>query len=94
VSFLPQSTAAAIIKKAAKTIFYQFPEVGSTMRLLIHDSLLGESRAREVDECLRVSQEVMESPIEELPLDPTWNMGEYLTIQTEAKVGKVWGEME
>lgn len=93
VSFLPQSTAAAIIKKAAKTIFYQFPWVGDTLRLLIHDSILGEATEQEVSICLDVSQRVMEAPIEELPLDPTWGLGEYLTIGTEAKVGRSWGEM-
>lgn len=93
VSFLPQSTAAAIIKKAAKTIFYQHPAVGSTLRLLIHDSVLGECDEREVDKCLKVSQDVMESPLTELPLDPQWGMGEYLTIGSEAKVGKSWGSM-
>ena len=93
VSFLPQSTAAAIIKKAAKRIYYDFPQVGETLRLLIHDSIFGEAREREIDECLRVSAEVMEAPIQELPLDPAWGMGEFLTINTEAKVGKSWGSM-
>ncbi len=93
VSFLPQSTAAAIIKRAARTIYYEHLTVGETLRLLIHDSILGESREGDIDECLRVSQEVMEAPIPELPLDPTWGMGEFLTIGTEAKVGKSWGAM-
>ena len=93
VSFLPQSTAAAIIKKAAKRIYYDFPQVGETLRLLIHDSIFGEAREREIDECLRVSAEVMEAPIQELPLDPAWGMGEFLTINTEAKVGKSGGSM-
>ena len=93
VSFLPQSTAAAIIKRAAKRIFYDHYSVGETLRLLIHDSILGEVCEDEVDRCLEISQKVMEAPIEELPLDPSWGMGEYLTIGTEAKVGKSWGSM-
>lgn len=93
VSFLPQSTAAAIIKKAAKRLFYETPWVGETLRLLIHDSILGEVPEGEVEQCLRVSAQIMESPIPELPLDPAWNLGEFLTIGTEAKVGKSWGEM-
>lgn len=93
VSFLPQSTAAAIIKKAAKRIFYDFQEVGETLRLLIHDSILGECVEAAVATCLEVSARVMEAPIPELPLDPKWGMGEFLTIQTEAKVGKSWGDM-
>lgn len=93
VSFLPQSTAAAIIKQSAKSLFYSHPGVGETLRLLIHDSILGEATEGEIEECLKISAEVMEAPIEELPLDPSWNMGEFLTIQTEAKVGKSWGSM-
>lgn len=94
VAFLPQSTAAAIIKKAAKQIWYSHPTLASYLRLLVHDSIIFEVPDGEVDECLRVSEAVMESPIEELPLDPEWNMGQYLTIQTEAKVGKSWGSMK
>lgn len=93
VSFLPQSTAAAIIKQAAKRIYFDYPWVGETLRLLIHDSILGECDERSVDVCLRISQEVMESPIPELPLDPSWGMGEFLTIGSEAKVGNSWGSM-
>jgi hypothetical protein len=94
VSFLPQSTAAAIIKQAAKRLFYEFPVVGETLRLLIHDSILGEVDDGGVEECLRVSREVMETPIRELPLDPNWNMGDFLKIGTEAKVGQSWGAMK
>lgn len=94
VSFLPQSTAAAIIKKAAKRLYNDYPWVGETLRLLIHDSVLGESTEQQLEECLQTSQAVMESPLEELPLDPTWGMGEYLTIGSEAKVGRSWGSME
>lgn len=93
VSFLPQSTAAAIIKRAAKRIFNEYPWVGQTLRLLIHDSVLGECPEGELEKCLSISQSVMESPIEELPLDPAWNMGSHLTIGTEAKTGTSWGAM-
>jgi len=93
VSFLPQSTAAAIIKKAAKRLYYETPWIGETLRLLIHDSILGECPEGEVDKCLRVSAEVMESPQEELPLDPTWGMGTHESIGSEAKVGTSWGTM-
>jgi hypothetical protein len=93
VSFLPQSTAAAIIKSAARRLYYEHPWVGETLRLLIHDSILGETKEEYLDECLRISMEVMESPIKELPLDPAWQMGEYLSIGTEAKVGRSWGAM-
>lgn len=94
VSFLPQSTASAIIKAAAKRIYYEFPWVGETLRLLIHDSILGEVIESDIETCLHVSGEVMEAPSQQLPLDPTWNMGEYLCIGTEAKIGRSWGDMK
>lgn len=94
ISFLPQSTAAATIKKAAKTLWYNYPWVGETMRLLIHDEILGLAKDEDIETCLRISAEVMEAPIEQLPLDPTWGMGEYLTVGTEAKVGKTWASMK
>jgi hypothetical protein len=93
VSFLPQSTAAAIIKGSAKRLYYEFPWVGETLRLLIHDSVLGESKEKDLETCLTVSDQVMSAPIPELPLDPTWGVGEYLSIGTEAKSGPSWGTM-
>ena len=94
ISNLPQSTAAAIIKKAAKCIWYEHPTVGQTLRLLIHDEIFGEGREEEIEHCLNISRDVMEAPVMELPLDPTWNMGTHLSIGTEAKVGKTWAEMK
>jgi len=93
VSFLPQSTAAAIIKQAAKKLYYEYPWVGSTLRLLIHDSILGETLEGELEGCLNTSRDVMEAPIPQLPLDPAWGMGEFLSIGSEAKVGNCWGAM-
>lgn len=93
VSFLPQSTAAAIIKRATKRIWYEFPWVGQSLRLLIHDEIFGETREEELEACLEVSRLVMEEPIPELPLDPSWGMGEYLSIGTEPKVGTSWATM-
>lgn len=93
VSFLPQSTASGIIKKAARELWYNHPEVGQSLRLLIHDEIFGECADDQLEECLRVSGMVMEAPIEELPLDPSWNMGTYMTIGTEPKAGSVWSQM-
>lgn len=96
ISFLPQSTAAAILKRSAKRLWTEFyPTVGESMRLLIHDEIFGETTpGYDLEQCLNVSQLVMESPIRELPLDPTWGMGEYLSIGTEAKVGVTWADMK
>jgi hypothetical protein len=92
ISFLPQSTAAAIIKQSAKALFAT--EVGSTLRLLIHDSIFGEAMEGGVGRCLELSKEIMEAPILELPLDPSWEMGEFLHIGTEGKKGKSWATMK
>jgi hypothetical protein len=94
VSFLPQSTAAAIIKKAAREIWETDPEVAATLRLLIHDEVFGETELALLDRCLELSQQLMEKPQVELPLDPKWGLGEYLTVATEAKVGQRWSEMQ
>ena len=93
ISNLPQSTAAAILKRAAKRIWAEGGVVAASLRLLIHDEIFGEVALKRVEECLEVSRIHMEAPIEELPLDPDWGMGPYLTIGTEAKVGKVWADM-
>lgn len=93
VSFLPQSTAACIIKRAARELFKR-PRVGDSLRLLIHDSIVGECAQVDGEDFLRVSRAVMEAEIEELPLDPMWGLGDSLTIGTEAKVGRSWGTME
>jgi len=94
IAFLPQSTAAAIIKKAGATLWYEYPHVGQTMRLWIHDEILGETSEEDLEECLLISQRVMESPHQELPLDPDYGLGSHLKIGTEAKVGRSWAEMQ
>ena len=93
VSFLPQSTAAGIIKRATKTLWYDYPWIGESLRLLIHDAILGECDEKDLEQCLDVSKNVMEGLIPELPLDPAWGMGTHLSIATEVKVGNCWGEM-
>lgn len=94
IAFLPQSTAAGIIKRAARTLWEDYPWVGETLRLLIHDEIFGEAQEEHTDTCLQLSREVMEAPVPELPLDPSWEMGSHLSIGTEAKVGRVWSEMK
>lgn len=69
-------------------------KVGSSLRLSIHDELLGEGDAADADEYLAISKELMERPWLQLPLPPEWNLGTHLSIGTEAKLGPCWGEME
>lgn len=93
IACLPQGTGAAILKQAARRLFYEHPEVARYMRLLIHDSILLEVPEEEVKEVAAVVRRVMTAPIPQLPLDPAWGMGSHLTIGVEMKVGKVWSKM-
>ncbi len=94
VSNLPQSTAAAIIKRTARRLWYDYPEVGRTLRLLIHDEVFGESEEAWAEQCVETAMKVMTEPIQELPLDPAWGMGQYMCLKAEAKMGRVWSQME
>lgn len=93
VAFLPQSTAAAIIKQKGRILWEDYPWVGETMRLWVHDEVFGESRDEQVDEHIRIATDVMTGPIPELPLDPSWGLGDCLSIGVESKKGTVWSEM-
>lgn len=94
VASWPQSTAAFIYCEAAMKIRERYPEVYETFRLMIHDEIFGEARREEVEHCLAISKLVMEEPIPEIPLDPSWGMGDRLIVYTEGKVGPCWAEME
>lgn len=89
-SLLPQSTARFIITRAAQRIWEQYPDVGKTFRLFIHDEIFGECLESELERCLQVSQIEQERPIPELVLPD----GSLLSIGSEAKSGKVWGGMK
>lgn len=96
IAFLPQSTAAGIIKEAMLRLYFsRFEEAGQYLRLLVHDELLSEvplHLAHEVDEVFRTE---MEKPIPQLPLDPEWKMGDFLVVNTEAKSPNIrWGSMK
>lgn len=94
VAFLPQSTAAGIIKEAMLRLFQNhFDSVGQFLRLLIHDELLFEVPEKQVEAVAAITKWEMEQPIPELPLPSHWNMGTHLNILTEDKKGKRWGEM-
>jgi uracil-DNA glycosylase family 4 len=94
-AFLPQSTAAGIIKEAMVRLYEnRFEEAGQYLRLLIHDELFLEVPESQVDEIEAVLTEEMERPIQAMPLQPSWNQGEYLIVGTEGKRGKQWGKMK
>jgi DNA polymerase I-like protein with 3'-5' exonuclease and polymerase domains len=94
IAFLPQSTAAGIIKEAMIRLYFDhYESAGRYLRLLIHDELMSEvplDRAGEVDVIMKLE---MEQPIKVLPLPASYGMGPYLVINTESKKGSPWGKM-
>ena len=95
IAFLPQSTAAGIIKEAMIRLYFDhFDAVGQYLRLLIHDELLFEiplDKIKGIDDIIRIE---MENPIRVLPLPASYNMNQHLVINTERKIGTRWGLME
>lgn len=94
IAAIPQSTAAFIYCEATMQLEHDYPDVAETLRLLIHDELLGECREEHAERCLVKSKEVMERPIPQIPLNPEWGMGPLALVRTEAKVGPCWAEMQ
>lgn len=93
-AFLPQSTAAGIIKEAMLRLFFnRFDEAGQYLRLLIHDELFVECPTTLLDVVDEVLREEMERPIIQLSLPDSYNQGQYLVIGTEAKKGATWALM-
>jgi DNA polymerase I-like protein with 3'-5' exonuclease and polymerase domains len=94
-AFLPQSTAAGIIKEAMLRLFFnRYEEAGQYLRLLIHDELFSECPIDIVDKVDAIVQEEMERPIQCMPLPDSYNMGSHLIVGTEGKKGYRWGQMK
>lgn len=94
-AFLPQSTAAGIIKEAMLRLYFtKFNEAGQYLRLLIHDELFSECPEQLVDAVDAVVREEMEQPILQMPLPASYGMGDFLIIGTEAKKGYRWAQMK
>ena len=94
IAFNPQHAAAAIGKRALLAIAQEDPEVYDTLRLFIHDSIVGECPIAKVDHIIERVHAIMCRPIPWLPLPAEWNMGEALTVDVEAQVGPSWASME
>lgn len=103
VAFYPQSTAAGILMEATIPLFAEpnHPSYigdayfGRTpLRAPIHDSLFLEVPPRQQDRVIEAVWTEMTRPIEEMPMDPRWQMGPFLTIGVEAKAGYSWDAME
>lgn len=94
VAFLPQSTAAGIIKEAMLRLYFNhFDEVGQYLRLLVHDELFCECTEGEAEKVDAIMKVEMEKPIPELALPASYGMGSHLVILTEPKKGSPWGAM-
>jgi DNA polymerase I-like protein with 3'-5' exonuclease and polymerase domains len=92
LAFLPQSTAAAIIKEAMLRI--KAAGLAAYLRLQVHDSLVCQIPEARVKTIGGAIYRLMIEPSKELPLDPSWGMGAYLSIGAEAKAGPNWGQMK
>lgn len=94
LAFLPQSTAAGIIKEAMLRLYFdRFEEAGQYMRLQVHDSLVSDVPLEKVEEVKAVMEEEMSRPVPELRLPASFGMGDYLSIGVESKQGPRWGEL-
>lgn len=82
IAFIPQSSARFVLTRAAQRLSQP---VQDTLRLFVHDSLLGLCKTAALAQCLHESKVQMEQPVPELA---------NLIIHTEAKTGLNWGEME
>ena len=84
MSFLPQSTAAGVIKEAMLRLGTRF-FYRRALRWMIHDSLLFElPKDRLLDQRLLAIKQEMERPVPQLG---------GLSIEVECAVGPSWGEM-
>lgn len=93
LAFLPQSTAAGILKEV---ILDLPPDILGAFRIPIHDSLAFFAMPQErLHEWGSRVVGLMERPITCLSLEPSWGMGDYLSIGVEAKAGgPTWADVE
>lgn len=95
LAFLPQSTAAGIIKEAMLRLYEdRFEEAGQYLRLQIHDSLVSEVPLEIQDQVAQIMEEEMSKPIPELRLPASYGLGPLLNIEVEGKRGLRLGSMK
>jgi len=106
VAFFPQSTARFILTSMMMRLFGEPDHLNyigeayfgrTPLRAPIHDSILLEVPALQVEEVLEKVFMEMLRPIAQLPCPEAWGIGPYLRIGAEAKLGKVdgnWQDME
>ena len=81
VAFVPQSCGRFVLTRAAQRLPLRTQD---TLRLFIHDEMLGLAPDAEVAHCVQDATAAMTAPIPELG---------GLSLPVEAKTGRVWGEM-
>lgn len=91
LAFLPQSTAAGIIKEAMLRLAALGYAADGRLRLQVHDSLVFNVNPAARDLTAAEIASIMCAPIPELPLP--WQPGAHLSIGIEAKTGTAWGAM-
>jgi uracil-DNA glycosylase family 4 len=93
IAFGPQHLASMIMK-IALVILGNDPVVSPWLRITVHDEIFWECPEEICDMIDARVAEVMERPCKYLPLNPSWGMGEYLSIKTEGKRGFSWATMK
>ncbi len=92
IAYLPQSTAAGIIKEALLRL-WQHAWIRPFLRLQIHDSILASFPLDQVGMGRALLIEEMARPNPELPCPLEWGQEAALAIDVEVKEGPRWGEM-
>jgi DNA polymerase I-like protein with 3'-5' exonuclease and polymerase domains len=95
LAFLPQSTAAGMIKEAMLRLYFnRFEEAGQFLRLQVHDEIFCQCPIGYADTLDDILMEEMERPVPELALPEHYGMGPYLSVLSESKRGYRWGQMK
>ena len=94
VAFNPQHAAAAIGRRAVRAVADHSAAARNSLRLFIHDSLVGECPRAQAPYIINKVRKIMSQPVPWLPLPPEWDMGTHLQVDVEAQWGPTWGAME
>jgi uracil-DNA glycosylase family 4 len=94
IAFNPQHAAAAIGRRAVRTVAQRSPLALKSLRLFIHDSLVGECPVKDLPHIMDAVTRIMQQPVPWLPLPAAWGMGTHLAIEVEGQWGASWDALE
>jgi hypothetical protein len=102
IAYYPQSSTAAILYDTVLDLSNPESEnyVGdmcngeTPLRALIHDEILAEVPKERAADFIERLIRSMTRPVHLQRLPANWEMGEFLRIETEARVGPNWADME